>query len=112
MVINGKKVKKLFERGVTMELLYESKRVLPLLIIAILLLIPDTADLMVAMFSIGVVLLAAAIAQAVRRIIVPYLNLEHLVKKVEDNPIACSIVIVGTFWMFVQILQTIAVMFK
>ena len=112
MVIDGKPVKKLFERGVIMELLYESKRVLPLLIIAILLLIPDTADLMVAMFSIGVVLLAAAIAQAVRRIIVPYLNLERLVVQVGNDPTASAIVIAATFWMFIQILQTIAVMFK
>lgn len=113
MVVDGKPIKKLFERyGLMREFLYEGKRVGPLLGIALILLCTDFADLKVAIFSIGVVLLAASIAQVVRRIIVPYLNIEELVEKVYEYPLACAIVIAATFWFYIQILQTIAIMFK
>jgi hypothetical protein len=112
MQYNGVEVKKLFEKGAVVELLYEAKRIGPLLIAAIIFLIPDPSDLMVAMYALGVVLLAAAVSQIVRRFIVPYLNLEKLVAKIEENSIACAIVVAATYWMFIQILQTIAVMFK
>lgn len=69
----------------------EAKRILPMLIFAGLILIPDSGSFVV-VYSLGITILVSIVSHLIRKILFPYVDLEKFSDKALESPIAASIV--------------------
>jgi hypothetical protein len=69
----------------------ESKRIIPMLLIAGMILIPDHGSLVV-IYSLGITIALAAASHILRKIMFPYINLRHYAERALETPMSAAVV--------------------
>lgn len=69
----------------------EAKRILPMLLVAGLILVPDTGSFVV-LYSLGITIVISAVSHLIRKILFPYVDLKMFTTKALESPIASAIV--------------------
>lgn len=69
----------------------ESKRLLPILLLAGCILLPDAGSFVV-LYSIAITLALAGMSHVLRKIMFPYINLRHYAERALESPTSAAIV--------------------
>jgi hypothetical protein len=69
----------------------EMKRIIPMLLIAAMILIPDAGSFVV-LYSIGITIALGAVSHIMRKLLFPYVNLKDLAFKAMESPIGAGMV--------------------
>lgn len=87
----------------------ELQRLIPIFAIAGLVLIPD-ASFSVIIFVLGALVFTAGVSHLIRKILLPYLNLERLVNKADETPLSAAIVFCGVMYILGEFIRFAAVL--
>lgn len=71
--------------------LFDFYQALPLLVVAGLILVPDSGS-MVVLYAIGISVLVSSVSHLIRKILFPYLDLEVYAKAALESPIGAAVV--------------------
>ena len=106
-----KPVKEHFHTFMESRIRRELQRIIPLLAVMGLILIPDSS-LPIMIFVIGASVMVAGMSHLLRKILFPYLNLESLIRKAEENSIAAAIIFCAIIYMLGKYIEFAATLLK
>lgn len=74
-------------------------------------LIPDDGRGVI-LFGVAIIMLAVALAHAVRKLIFPYIDVKELAEKAKESSISAAMVILGLMYLLATIIQSLVALLK
>ena len=102
-------MKEQLQRFMDSKLRKELQRLIPILAVSGLILIPD-ASFGIILFVIGSLLVTAAVSHIIRKVLLPYLDLERLMDRADETPMSAAIVFCGVMYIMAEFIRFAAVL--